>query len=260
MIPSSQAAEEGTDGHPLPGRRLGDRRIRVTRPLSPYFRYAGPGTVTARPAASLPDHPLGRVVARTRRALFGRPLASDEEAEERLSIPKALAVFSSDNLSSVAYATEAIMFTLLRPAPRLLADDPHLDPDRHDPRHHRHLLSADDPRLSERRRQLHRRQGEPRAHAGAGRRRGAAGRLRPDRLGQRRGRRGRDHLRLPCHPGDLRVPSLRVDRRGDGRQPPRHPRERDGVRDPDLRLPGVDAGPDRAGDRSLVARRRPAGR
>ncbi len=46
-------------------------------------------------------------------SLFGRPLASDEEADERLSIAKALAVFSSDNLSSVAYATEAIMFTLL---------------------------------------------------------------------------------------------------------------------------------------------------
>jgi len=85
----------------------------VARPLSPYFRYAGPGTVTARPAAIDPSQPLGRVSARTRRLLFGRPLASDEEAEERLSIPKALAVFSSDNLSSVAYATEAIMFTLL---------------------------------------------------------------------------------------------------------------------------------------------------
>jgi amino acid transporter len=45
--------------------------------------------------------------------LFGRPLSSDEEAAERLSKVKALAVFSSDNLSSVAYATEAILFTLL---------------------------------------------------------------------------------------------------------------------------------------------------
>jgi amino acid transporter len=69
--------------------------------------------VTARPAAIEPTHPFGRLAARGRRMLFGRPLASDEEAEERLSIPKALAVFSSDNLSSVAYATEAIMFTLL---------------------------------------------------------------------------------------------------------------------------------------------------
>jgi amino acid transporter len=114
VIPSlPESAAEGAEGHELAGRRLGDRRIRVTRHSSPYFRYAGPGTVTARPAASLPDQPVGRFVARARRTLFGRPLASDEEAEERLSIPKALAVFSSDNLSSVAYATEAIMFTLL---------------------------------------------------------------------------------------------------------------------------------------------------
>ncbi|MFL5676649.1 MAG: APC family permease [Chloroflexota bacterium] len=98
---------------PKSGRRAADRRIRIDRQTSPYFRYAGPGRVTARPAASAPIHPLGQAAARTRRVLFGRPLASDEEAEERLSIPKALAVFSSDNLSSVAYATEAIMFTLL---------------------------------------------------------------------------------------------------------------------------------------------------
>src|SRR6185295_16415912 len=48
-----------------------------------------------------------------RRALFGRLLATDEESEERLSKVKALATFSSDNLSSVAYATELIMFSLL---------------------------------------------------------------------------------------------------------------------------------------------------
>ena len=114
MIPGTTASSaEETDGDRLAGRRIGDRRIRVARPLSPYFRYAGPGTVTARPAATVPSHALGRFSARARRLLFGRPLASDEEAEERLSIPKALAVFSSDNLSSVAYATEAIMFTLL---------------------------------------------------------------------------------------------------------------------------------------------------
>jgi len=114
VIPgTTESSAEGADGHRLTGRRPGDRRIRVARPLSPYFRYAGPGTVTARPAATDPSQPLGRVSARTRRLLFGRPLASDEEAGERLSIAKALAVFSSDNLSSVAYATEAIMFTLL---------------------------------------------------------------------------------------------------------------------------------------------------
>ncbi|HEX2754654.1 MAG TPA: APC family permease, partial [Candidatus Limnocylindrales bacterium] len=39
-------------------------------------------------------------------------LATMEESEQRLSKTKALAVFSSDALSSVAYATEAILFTL----------------------------------------------------------------------------------------------------------------------------------------------------
>ena len=52
-------------------------------------------------------------MARVRRLLLGRPLATEEEGAERLSKVKALAVFSSDNLSSVAYATEAILFTLL---------------------------------------------------------------------------------------------------------------------------------------------------
>jgi amino acid transporter len=107
----ARAEEDGAE--PRLGRRPGDRRVRVAPRPSRYFRYAGPGTITARPAASAPTQPLARVAARSRRVLFGRPLASDEESEERLSIPKALAVFSSDMLSSVAYATEAIMLTLL---------------------------------------------------------------------------------------------------------------------------------------------------
>jgi amino acid transporter len=97
----------------LTGRHPADRRIRRSINRSPYFRQAGPGAVTARPAAIEPWHPVERIAARARRVMFGRPLASDEEATERLSKAKALAVFSSDNLSSVAYATEAILFTLL---------------------------------------------------------------------------------------------------------------------------------------------------
>jgi amino acid transporter len=45
--------------------------------------------------------------------VFGRPLPSEAELGERLPIWKALPVFSSDVMSSVAYATEASMFTLL---------------------------------------------------------------------------------------------------------------------------------------------------
>ena len=68
--------------------------------------------MTARPEASAPTKPGERFVASARRLLFGRPLATDEELEERLPKIKALATFSSDNLSSVAYASELIMFTL----------------------------------------------------------------------------------------------------------------------------------------------------
>jgi hypothetical protein len=44
-----------------------------------------------------------------RRLLVGRPLASAEIEEQRLSKTIALAVFSSDALSSTAYATEEIL-------------------------------------------------------------------------------------------------------------------------------------------------------
>jgi len=67
----------------------------------------------ARPEASAPTKSRDRLVASARRLLFGRPLATEEELEERLPKVKALATFSSDNLSSVAYASELIMFTLL---------------------------------------------------------------------------------------------------------------------------------------------------
>jgi len=69
--------------------------------------------ITARPEASAPTRSGERLLAGVRRVLFGRPLATDEELEERLPKVKALATFSSDNLSSVAYASELIMFTLL---------------------------------------------------------------------------------------------------------------------------------------------------
>ncbi len=48
-----------------------------------------------------------------RRFLLGDPLATWQAKHERLTKVKALAVFSSDALSSVAYATEEILFVLL---------------------------------------------------------------------------------------------------------------------------------------------------
>src|SRR6266852_4642613 len=47
-----------------------------------------------------------------KRLLFGRPLASDRLDHERLNKKTALAVLSSDAISSVAYATEQILVVL----------------------------------------------------------------------------------------------------------------------------------------------------
>ena len=98
---------------PLPGRKPADRRVRVERPHSPYFRYTGPGQMVAREAASRPVTPVGRAFARVRAVVFGRPLASEEEIGERLAKKKALAIFSSDAISSSAYATEEILKVLI---------------------------------------------------------------------------------------------------------------------------------------------------
>jgi amino acid transporter len=98
---------------PIQGRKPGDRRVRVERPHAPYFRYTGPGQMTAKQAASIPTTPGAQLIARIRGVVLGRPLASEEELGERLSKKKALAIFSSDAISSSAYATEEILRAFL---------------------------------------------------------------------------------------------------------------------------------------------------
>lgn len=98
---------------PLSGRKPGDRRVRVERYHAPYFRYTGPGQLTAKAAASAPTTPMGQAFARVKQVLIGRPLANEEEAGERLSKKKALAIFSSDAISSSAYATEEIVLAFI---------------------------------------------------------------------------------------------------------------------------------------------------
>ncbi|MFL5776184.1 MAG: APC family permease [Chloroflexota bacterium] len=98
---------------PLQGRKLGDKRIRVERPHAAYFRWTGPGQLTAKEAASGPTTGAGRGWARVKAMFIGRPLASEDELGERLSKKKALAIFSSDAISTSAYATEEILRALL---------------------------------------------------------------------------------------------------------------------------------------------------
>src|SRR5438477_4511494 len=107
----SARPEERTARRPagLRGRKVGDRRVRVDRPHAPYFRYADEGQLVAREAASAPRTTGGRLLARARAILIGRPLSIHEEISERLSKTNALAIFSSDAISSSAYATEEIV-------------------------------------------------------------------------------------------------------------------------------------------------------
>ncbi len=53
------------------------------------------------------------LIVHLKRFLIGSPLATERQAHERLNKRTALAVFSSDALSSVAYATESILTVLL---------------------------------------------------------------------------------------------------------------------------------------------------
>src|ERR1041385_3932751 len=55
---------------------------------------------------------MATLYQRYKRVLFGRPLASDRLQHESLNKKTALAVLSSDAISSVAYATEQTLLVL----------------------------------------------------------------------------------------------------------------------------------------------------
>ncbi len=110
---SSEKTTPSTKPPSLSGQKPGNRRVRVERPHSEYFRYTPSGALEARPKAHEEVDTGRRVMATARHVLFGRPLASAEEIGERLSKKKALAIFSSDAISSSAYATEEILRALL---------------------------------------------------------------------------------------------------------------------------------------------------
>ncbi len=92
------------------GSRPGDRYIRVVRAKDLPVRQIARGRYIARETE--PTSALGKVTHKLRRTIIGRPLTSAEAEHERLSKVKALAVYSSDALSSVAYATQEIMLVL----------------------------------------------------------------------------------------------------------------------------------------------------
>jgi len=97
----------------LQGQHLGDRHVRVCRLQTEDFERAGPGHLVATEEALEADTTVGRAFGRVKRTLIGAPLETAAAAHERLTKVKALAVLSSDALSSVAYATEEILHVLI---------------------------------------------------------------------------------------------------------------------------------------------------
>ncbi len=97
----------------MQGRRPGDRYVRVHRVQTADFERAAPGHLVATEEALEARGAAGRAFGKLKRAVIGAPLSTAQAAHERLTKTKALAVLSSDALSSVAYATEEILHVLL---------------------------------------------------------------------------------------------------------------------------------------------------
>lgn len=95
------------------GSKPGD--VRVRRVISPQqkLRRLTSGVLEATSAADAPQTSWEYVTIPIKRLLIGIPLATARAEHERLTKFKALAVLSSDVISSVAYATEAILLTLI---------------------------------------------------------------------------------------------------------------------------------------------------
>jgi amino acid transporter len=97
----------------LQGTHPGDRYVRVVRQQSDDFQRVGPGHLVATEDTLAARGGVGRVFGKIKRRVIGVPLSTAMAAHERLTKVKALAVLSSDALSSVAYATEEMLRILL---------------------------------------------------------------------------------------------------------------------------------------------------
>src|SRR5581483_4820799 len=95
------------------GRFPGQERIRIVRPSRTSLQRVDTGLLKATEETMAPGSGVARAIYRTKRFLIGSPLANEQAVHERLTKFKALAVLSSDAISSVAYATEACMGVLL---------------------------------------------------------------------------------------------------------------------------------------------------
>ena len=93
------------------GAKPGDRYVRIATHRG--FTRVGKNYLVTRPGTGDPGRGFGRWMQRSKRLILGNPIPTASEVHERLNKIRALAVFSSDALSSVAYATEEIMKVLV---------------------------------------------------------------------------------------------------------------------------------------------------
>src|SRR5215472_2227208 len=113
-VPSPRAGESDDYDLPRPAKQEirgslpGRERVRIVYPSNPEFRRITTGLLEATEAVEVPQGRLARVGHAVKRIFIGEPLKSERAEHERLTKVKALAVLSSDAISSVAYATEAI--------------------------------------------------------------------------------------------------------------------------------------------------------
>lgn len=77
------------------------------------FKRVRSGHIEATLESSTPVGRMERLLQAIKRVLLGNPFASSQIVHERLDKVKALAIFSSDALSSSAYATEEILIVLV---------------------------------------------------------------------------------------------------------------------------------------------------
>lgn len=95
------------------GRKAGTVYARRVREGERKFEKGdAEGTFRATERATAPRTGAERLWQRVRRVFVGNPIATEEQEEQRLPKWKALAVFSSDALSSSAYATDEILLVL----------------------------------------------------------------------------------------------------------------------------------------------------
>lgn len=127
--PRTDRQEDEHGSYRVPRKSVGPEveQTEIVRGAKPGSRYArrvragerrftpgeDEGTFRATDRATAPRTGAERTWRSIRRVFVGSPISSEEAEDQRLSKVKALAVFSSDALSSSAYATDEILLVLV---------------------------------------------------------------------------------------------------------------------------------------------------